>query len=442
MVGARMDPVLLSIIGIAGMLVLIALHVPIGIAMAVAGFAGVYAMLGFEPAVKMFATAPTQTLTTQELGAIPMFLLMGSFAAAAGLSGDLYRLFHSFVGHFRGGLAMATIGGCAGFGAVCGSSVATAATFMRIALPEMLDRGYRPTLASGCIAAGGTLGILIPPSNLMLLYAVLTEQFVVALFTAALIPGLICVVIYFTTIAIVVRVRPGIGPAGPRQAWIMRLRTIANCWGVLTLAFVVSGGIYGGVFTVLEAAAVGAIFSFLFTWYRGRLSREVLWRVLSQTAATTGFIYIIIIGASIFTFFVTLTQMPDALVRDIQAAQMSPGLIIFLLLVMYIILGSIFETVAAMIITLPVVFPLIVGLGYDPIWWGVINIMVIEIGQTTPPIGIIPFVLHGMMPQIPLKTIFTGIIPFFFADLTRLAIIAIFPILALWLPGKLGMLGI
>ena len=435
-----MDPVIIAVIGIAGMLLLIALHVPIGIAMATAGFFGVWLLLDLEPAIKMFATTPTQVLVTQELGAIPMFLLMGSFASAAGLSGDLYRLFYALIGHYRGGLAMTTIGGCGGFGAVCGSSLATASTFMRIALPEMRERGYRPSLAAGSIAAGGTLGILIPPSNLMLLYGVLTEQFVIALFAAAVVPGLICIAIYFATIAIYVRVRPGSGPAGPRMPWRERLTVVRSCWGVLLLAAAVSGGIYGGVFTVLEAAAVGCFMAFGFTWLRGRLTVKVLREVLVQTAASTGLIYIIIIGATIFTFFITLSQMPAVLVGAIENSGLEPWMVIVLLLVMYIILGSIFETVAAMIITLPVVFPLVVGLGFDPIWWGVINIMVIEIGQITPPIGIIPFVLHGMAPDVPLKTIFGGIAPFFVADLTRLAIVALVPALTLWLPGVLGLM--
>ena len=433
-----MDPVIIAVIGIAGMLLLIALHVPIGIAMATASFFGVWLLLDLEPAIKMFATTPTQVLVTQELGAIPMFLLMGSFASAAGLSG--YRLFYALTGHYRGGLAMTTIGGCGGFGAVCGSSLATASTFMRIALPEMRERGYRPSLAAGSIAAGGTLGILIPPSNLMLLYGVLTEQFVIALFAAAVVPGLICIAIYFATIAIYVRVRPGSGPAGPRMPWRERLTVVRSCWGVLLLAAAVSGGIYGGVFTVLEAAAVGCFMAFGFTWLRGRLTVKVLREVLVQTAASTGLIYIIIIGATIFTFFITLSQMPAVLVGAIENSGLEPWMVIVLLLVMYIILGSIFETVAAMIITLPVVFPLVVGLGFDPIWWGVINIMVIEIGQITPPIGIIPFVLHGMAPDVPLKTIFGGIAPFFVADLTRLAIVALVPALTLWLPGVLGLM--
>lgn len=434
-----MDPIILGIIGIVFMFVLIILHVPIGVAMAAAGFAGIWAMIGIEPATKIFATTPTDLLTNQSLAAIPMFLLMGSFASAAGLSSDLYRLFHGFVGHYRGGLAMATVAGCGGFGAVCGSSIATASTFMRVALPEMLERNYKPSLAIGCIAAGGTLGILIPPSNLMLLYGVLTEQFVIALFTAAVIPGLISIAIYFIAIIIIVKVRPEMGPAGGRVAWAERLSIIRGAWGVISLAFVVSGGIYGGIFTILEAAAVGCIFAIGFTYYRGNLNWPTVRRVLGQTAATTGFIYIIIFGANIFSSFITLTQLPEVLAGVIRDAGLSPTVVLLLLLLMYIILGSIFDTVAAMIITLPVVFPLMIELGFNPIWWGVINIMVIEIGQTTPPIGIIPFVLHGMRPDIPLQTIFYGIGPFFVADLIRLGIVAAFPILALWLPEQLGM---
>ena len=320
-----MDPITLGSLGIVFMFVLIALHVPIGIAMAVAGFFGLWTMIGIEGATNIFATTPTDLLVHQSLAAIPMFLLMGSFASAAGLSGDLYRLFHGFVGHYRGGLAMATVAGCGGFGAVCGSSIATASTFMRVALPEMLDRKYKPSLAIGCIAAGGTLGILIPPSNLMLLYGVLTEQFVIALFTAAIIPGLISIAIYFIAIAILVRVRPDMAPPGARLAWARRLPVVTGAWGVIVMVFVVSGGIYGGVFTVLEAAAVGCIFAILFTWYRGQLNWPTVRRVLGQTAATTGFIYIIIFGANIFSAFITITQLPETLAGGIHGAVPAVG---------------------------------------------------------------------------------------------------------------------
>lgn len=435
-----MDPILLAFTGIAVMFALIALHVPIGMAMAFTGFLGVGILLNFDTAASLFGSVPTELISNENLAAIPMFLLMGSFAGAAGLSRELYALFSAFAGHYRGGLAMATVAGCGGFGAVCGSSLATASTFMRVALPEMRRRKYSDALATGCIAGGGTLGILIPPSNLMILYSILTEQFVVAMFIAAIIPGLITIAIYILTVAIYVRVRPNSGPAADRIPWMERLMIFAGAWRVLSLAVVVSGGIYGGFFTVLEAAAVGASLSFLFTWQSGNLNKEVFRRALSETAGTTVMIFVIIIGASVFSNFITLTQLPEFLVGGIAEMKLPTPVIILILLLMYIILGSIFDTVAAMVITLPVVFPLIVGLGFDPLWWGIINIMVIEIGLITPPIGVVVFVLHGMAPDVPLKTIFAGIIPFFTADLVRLAILVSFPILTLWLPGAMGLL--
>jgi tripartite ATP-independent transporter DctM subunit len=434
-----MDPLVLGLLGIAGMFVLIVLHVPIGVAMGLAGFVCVGIMLGWGPAIALFGIEPSGIVSHRELAVIPMFLLMGSFAGAAGLSADLYRLAYALVGHLPGGLAMSTIGGCAGFGAVCGSSVATAATLTRVALPEMLRRGYQPALATGCIAAGGTLGMLIPPSVIMVLYAVLTEQFVIALFVAAIIPGLVAVALHFVAILIYVRANPEAGPAGPRMPWPERWRVVRSSWAVMTLGIAVSGGIYTGVFTVAEAAAVGAIMSFGFTVMRRRLTWRVLWGVLSESAANTGLIYLIIIGAHIFSYFVALSDMTELLVAVIQSLGVHPLVVMFMLHLMYLILGSIFDTVAAMVITLPFVFPLILGLGFDPIWFGVINVMVIEIGMITPPIGINVFVLHGIARDIPLKTIFRGIGPFLVADLVRLAILTFFPILALWLPRALNM---
>ena len=436
-----MDPLLLGSLGIAGMFVLIVLHVPIGVAMGLAGFVGVGLILGWEPAVSLFRTEPSSIVSHRDLAVIPLFLLMGSFAGAAGLSADLYRLAYAFVGHLRGGLALSTIGGCAGFGAVCGSSVATAATMTRVALPEMLSRNYSPALATGSIAAGGTLGMLIPPSVIMVLYAVLTEQSVIALFFAAMVPGLIAVALHFAAIFAYVRVYPDAGPAGERMAWRERGRVLVESWGVILLAFVVSGGIYGGIFTVGEAAAVGACMAFMFTVTRGRLTRRVLWRVLGESAANTGMIYLIIIGAHIFSYFVTLSHLANNMVGTIESWNLHPLLVMLMLHIMYLILGSIFDTVAAMVITLPFVFPLITSLGFDPIWFGIMNVMVIEIGMITPPIGINVFVLHGIARTIPLKTIFRGIVPFLVADLTRLAILTVFPVLTLWLPGLVGELG-
>ena len=435
-----MDPLILGLFGIAGMFVLIALHVPIGVAMGLAGFICVGLMLGWGPAVALFGIEPSGIVSHTDLAVIPLFLLMGSFAGAAGLSADLYRLAYALVGHLRGGLAMSTIGGCAGFGAVCGSSVATCATMTRVALPEMLRRNYQPAMATGCIAAGGTLGMLIPPSVIMVLYAVLTEQFVIALFVAAIIPGLVAVLLHFIAIFIYVRVNLEAGPAGPKMPWPERLRVFRDSWAVVSLGVVVSGGIYTGIFTVAEAAAVGAIMSFGFAIMRGKLSWRVLWRVLSESAANTGLIYLIIIGAHIFSYFVALSDMAEQLVSVIRSLGVHPLVVMFLLHLVYLILGSIFDTVAAMVITLPFVFPLIIALGFDPIWFGVINIMVIEIGMITPPIGLNVFVLHGIARTIPLGTIFRGIVPFLVADLVRLSILTFFPVIALWLPGLMGML--
>jgi len=433
------DPLLVGALGLALMFLLIALHVPIGVAMGLAGFVSIGVILGYGKSITLFSTEPTGIISSYELAVIPLFLLMGSFSGAAGLSADIYRVAYAFLGHRRGGLALATIGGCAGFGAVCGSSIATAATMTRIALPEMLERGYQPSLAAGCLAAGGTLGMLIPPSVVMVLYAILTEQFIIALFVAAILPGLLAVLLHFIAIAIYTRMNPKAGPPGPRMNWHERGRVLTQCWGALALAVVVSGGIYSGVFTVSEAAAVGVVMAFGFTVARGRLNRRVLWNVLGETAANTGMIYVIIMGASIFTYFLSLSQMPGKLVEVIQGFGLPPLVVMAILTIMYLILGSVFDTIAAMVITLPFVFPLVTELGFNPVWFGVYNVMVIEIGMITPPIGINVFVLHGMAKDIPLGTIFRGITPFLIADLTRLAILIVFPSIALWLPKALGM---
>jgi C4-dicarboxylate transporter DctM subunit len=333
---------------------------------------------------------------------------------------------------------MATIGGCAGFGAVCGSSLATAATMGRVALPEMLDIGYSPTLASGSVAAGGTLGMLIPPSVVMVIYAFLTEQFVITLFIAALVPGVIAVLFHFVTIAIIVHRNPEVGPAGERVDWSGRLQTIFQSWGVLVLMLAVIGGIYGGVFTVNEAASLGAGLAFLFALYRGKLNWQTIFQVLKETATNTAMIYLIIGGASIFSSFITLSRMPDALVSYIGGMGLEPLIVVLILFALYLVLGAVFDTIAAMVITLPFVMPLILELGYNPIWWGVILVMAIEVGMITPPIGMNVFVLFGVAKTIPLKIIFRGILPFFYADILRILLIILVPSLALWLPELLG----
>lgn len=432
-----MDPITIAISGIVAMFVLIVLRVPIGIAMAVVGVAGYGILSGFAPALTILGTEASSAMANVDLAVIPLFLLMGNFATSAGLSSDIYNLAYAFVGHRRGGLALSTIGGCGFFGAICGSSTATAATFGRIALPEMLSRGYSRRLATGCIAAGGTLGSLVPPSVIIVIYAVAAEEFIIELFKAAIIPAILQIILYFAAIMVTVRLDPSAGPAGPRMSWFERFRILIKSWGAVLILLGVIGGIYGGVFTVTEAAAFGAGATFIFALGRRRLTKEAFWEALTGTAVTTAFIYVIIIGANVFTYFIALSRMPDTMVAAISGLHASRFVILAILLLLYLILGSIFDSVSAMLITLPFVLPLITQLGYSPVWWGIINVVVIEIGMITPPIGLNVFVLQGVAPDIPLKSIFRGIMPFFYVDVFRLVALTVFPWLTLWLPSVL-----
>ena len=433
-----MDPVLTGLIGLGAMFALIALQVPVGIAMGTVGVVGCAFMIGWGPALSLVGTEPSSAISSTGLAVIAMFLLMGSLAHTGGLSGELYRLAYAFVGHRRGGLAMATIGACAGFGAVCGSSVATAATMANVALPEMISRKYSKELAAGTIAAGGTLGMIIPPSVLMILYGILTENSIIALFLAGVVPGLIAVVGYVGAVAVYTRLFPDAAPIGPRVSWKERRRTLADSWAVILLAAIVSGGIYSGIFTVTETASVGAVFAFGISLLRRRLTRSSILKCFGETATNTGLIFVILIGASVFSYFATLSGLPGALITGIQSLNLPPYLVILLLELMYLILGSIFDTVAAMVLTLPFVYPLVTGMGFDPIWWGVINIVVMEIGMITPPIGINVFVLHGVAEDLPLNVIFRGIIPFLISDILRLLLLTFVPQLSIWLPHAAG----
>ena len=427
-----MEPTTIGLIGMGLMLLMILLHVPIGVAMGVAGVATFGMIRGnLAPALTLFGTETVGKVGSTELAVIPLFLLMGSFATVGGLSSDLYRIAQAFFGHVRGGLAVATIGGCAGFGAICGSSVATATTMTRIALPEMRRFGYREETATGVIAAGGTLGIMIPPSIILVLYGVLTEQFVKTLFVAALLPGLLAVGLHVLTILILVRRNPALAAAGEKQPWSESLRALRNGWTAVLLMIVVTGGIYAGIFSVNESAAVGAFLAFLIALLRGRLTWPGFWAALRETAATTSMIYLMTIGASIFTYAVTISGLPEVIVNGIRDTGL-PGIwVVLLLMVMYLILGSIFETISSMVITIPFVYPLILGYGYDPIWWGILTVMVIEIGMITPPIGMNVFVMKAMLPRTSLSTIYAGVGPFIVADLIRLGILIAFPAVSL-----------
>ncbi len=428
-----MDPFLIVLVALVVMFALILLQVPVGIAMTVVGV-GAYALLeGIDPALSILVNEVSGNIENPGLAVIPLFLLMGSFATAGGLSAEIYRFAYAMIGHRRGGLAMATMGGCGLFGAVCGSSTATAATFGRVALPEMLKRGYAPHFAAGTIAAGGTLGALVPPSVIMIIYAVVTRENILDLFVAAVIPAILAVLFHFAAIQIYLARRPDAAPPGERMSWPERWAATKGAWAVILMLVAVIGGIYGGVVTVEEAAAMGAVLALGFAVARRRLTWSSFWNALIESASATAMIYVIIFGASVFTYFITVAQVPDALTAWVGGLAIPPLAVIFVLLVIYVVLGAIFDTVSAMLITLPFVLPIVTHLGYDPVWWGIINVVVVELGMITPPIGMNVFVLHGLSRNISLTSIFAGVTPFVLSDMARLILLAVFPVLALYL---------
>lgn len=433
-----MEAITIALFGILIMFALIALHVPVGVSLAITGV-GVFAwIVGFDEAVSLIGTEFSATLSNMDYSIIPFFILLGSLASAAGLSTDLFRLANSFLGHRRGGLALATVGGCAAFGSVCGSSLATVATMTRVALPEMLKRGYNPSLATGSIAAGGALGSLIPPSLIIVLYALLTDLDTRMLMIAAIIPAMLAIVMNALTIITIVRINPNIAPKGERATWTTRGQSLIKSWQVLLLGGVVAGGIYGGLFNITEAAAVGVVIAFLMCGMRGQLTKSNLREVLQETASNTAMIYMMLIGASILSYFLSISHMPEYTVAWIDSMNLPAFVVVLALYLMYLILGSIFETVAAMVITLPFVLPIVTGLGYDPIWWGIMMLSVIGTGMNTPPIGMNVFVLFGMTRDIPLKTIFAGTLPFVVSDIIKLLILTTVPEITLWLPSIIG----
>jgi tripartite ATP-independent transporter DctM subunit len=433
-----MEAITIALLGILIMFALIALHVPVGVSLAITGV-GVFAwIVGFDEAVSLIGTEFSATLSNMDYSIIPFFILLGSLASAAGLSTDLFRLANSFLGHRRGGLALATVGGCAAFGSVCGSSLATVATMTRVALPEMLKRGYNPSLATGSIAAGGALGSLIPPSLIIVLYALLTDLDTRMLMIAAIIPAMLAIVMNALTIITIVRINPNIAPKGERASWTTRGQSLIKSWQVLLLGGVVAGGIYGGVFNITEAAAVGVVIAFVMCGMRGQLTKSNLREVLQETASNTAMIYMMLIGASILSYFLSISHMPEYTVTWIDSMNLPAFVVVLALYLMYLILGSIFETVAAMVITLPFVLPIVTGLGYDPIWWGIMMLSVIGTGMNTPPIGMNVFVLFGMTRDIPLKTIFAGTLPFVISDIIKLLILTTVPEITLWLPNIIG----
>jgi C4-dicarboxylate transporter, DctM subunit len=431
---ASMSPLAIGALGMTALFVLIVAKVPIGIAMIVVGVGGFAFQMGWWPALTLLVGDPSAYLASIDLATIPLFLLMGTFASAAGFSKDLYAVAAAFLGHRRGGLAHASIGGCAAFGCVCGSSIATAATFAKIALPEMLRRGYEPGFAAGTVAAGGALKSLIPPSLIMVLYCVVANTFILDLFVAAIVPAILVVIFNFSAIALYARFNPSATPVSPRASWNERRVALRGAIPAAILMICVFGGLYSGIFTVNEAASVAAVLAVIFALVRGRLDWSTISEGLLEAARVTAMIYIVVFGAAVFGYFMTVARVPEALVALVQGFNLPPTLTIVALLIAYIILGAVFDEISAMLITLPFVLPIIVALGYDPVWWGVINVVIIELGLIVPPIGLIVFVLHGMAPEISLKAIYRGVVPFIAADVALLTLLTLIPDTAMWLP--------
>jgi C4-dicarboxylate transporter, DctM subunit len=427
-----------ALAGFLGMFVLMVLRVPIAFAMALAGFVGIGLMRSWPAALSSTATEILD-IAKYTLSVVPLFVLMGNFVTRAGMSGQLYRAAYTFIGHRRGGLAMSTILACAGFGAICGSSIATTATMARVAMPEMRRFGYRDSFAAGAIAAGGTLGILIPPSVIMVIYGIMTEQSIGALFAAGVGPGLLAVALYMLAAHVSVRRDPSLGPPGERTGWRERLSAVRDIWTVALLFALVLGGLYGGWFTPTEAAGVGAAGGFLVALARGQLDLPSLGRVLADSARTTAMLFAVVIGASLFANFVNFTTLPSDLQTLVTTIDVPPILVIALICVIYVVLGTAMESLSMILLTVPVFFPLVQALGFDPIWFGILVVCVVEIGMISPPVGMNIFVLRSVLPDVETGMIWRGVMPFIVADIVRLGLLIAFPIVSLWLPRTLGL---
>ena len=428
---------LVAVIGFVVLFVLMLLRVPIGMAMGLVGVSGFAYLVGGGPALKIVGHTTMRTVTDYNFAVIPLFLLMGAFATTSGMSRELFRAANAFVGHLRGGLGIGTIAACGGFAAICGSSVATAATFSKVAYPEMRRFGYPQSFATGVIAAGGTLGIMIPPSTVFAVYGLITEQDVGKLFIAGIVPGILAVIMYMATISIIGAARPGYLPAGPRHSWQERLAGLRDVWATILLFAFVIGGIYGGVFTATEAAGCGAGGAFIIGLLRRRLSRADILRALLETTRVTAAVFTILIGALLFGYFLTVTQTPQKVTEFLTGLGLGAYGVLAIILLMYLVLGCLMDALAMIILTVPIIFPVIKALGFDPIWFGVIVVMTVELGLIHPPVGMNIFVIKSVIDDVKISTIFYGVLPFIITDLIRLAILVAFPILATWLPSHM-----
>lgn len=422
-------------IGIGVLFILLFSRMPIGLVMGLVGFVGFAYLVDFESALGILRIVPYTTFADYGLSVIPLFILMGEFCFFAGLSKDLYDTVHRWLGHMRGGLAMATVGACAGFAAVSGSSLATAATMSAVALPEMKRYKYDDRLATGAVAAGGTIGVLIPPSVILIIYGVITEQSIGKLFLAGFIPGVLEAVFYMVTIYILCKRNPLMGPPGPKTSMIEKIISLKTTWVVLLLFILVIGGLYMGVFSPTEAAGVGAFGAFIFGLARRRLGWQAIKSSFTETGKNTAMIFIIIMGAMILGYFLAVSRLPFELASIIGGLEVNRYIILALILVLYIFLGCLMDSMAMLLITVPIFFPLIMSLGFNPIWFGVVMVRVCEIGLITPPVGLNVFIISGVARDVSMYTIFRGIVPFLIADVIHVALLVAVPQISLLLPS-------
>ncbi|MGV0990206.1 TRAP transporter large permease [Limnohabitans sp.] len=433
-----LSPDAVAIIGFLVLFGLMLLRVPVGMAMGLVGVTGYAYIAGPGPALKLIGQSSMRTVTDYTFGVIPMFMLMGAFVSVSGVSKELFRAANAFIGHMRGGLGVATVLACGGFAAICGSSVATAATFSSVAYPEMRRFGYPQSFSTGVIAAGGTLGAMLPPSTVLAVYAILTQQDIGKLFMAGIVPGLLAMLLYVITIMIIVRVKPDLLPRGEQKSWGERFNGLKDVWAPLVLFMFVIGGLYGGFFTPTEAGGVGASGAFLLGVLRGKLDRAGIREALLSATRTSAAVFTVLIGALLFGYFLTITQVPQKLTEMLTGLGVGRYGILALIMVMYLVLGCLMDAMAMIILTVPIIYPVIVQLGFDPIWFGVIIVMTVELGLIHPPVGMNVFVIKSVVKDVSFTTIFKGVIPFVVTDLFRLVILISFPAIALWLPSKMA----
>jgi C4-dicarboxylate transporter DctM subunit len=429
---------LVAIVGCVAVLVLMLIRGPIAISLGAVAVAGFAYLVGLEPAIGIMVDSPIRTVTNFNFSVVPLFILMGALVGVSGMSRELFRAANAWIGRFRGGMAMATIFACGGFAAINGSSVASAATMTQVALPELRRAGYNPGFSAGVIATGGTLGIMIPPSVMFILYAILTDTDVASLFIAGIIPGLIAVVLYCVTIQMVYAFRPEWMPRSEPASREERIDSLKDIWATLVLFFIVMGGIYGGFVTITEAAGLGVIGAFAIGLLRRRLDWKGIETSLVEALRTSASIFFILIAAFLFQFFLAVTQMSQMLGDFLTTLPVGPLGVVIVILAFYIIVGMFVDELAIILLTIPIVFPVVVDLGFSPIWFGVLVVVTVQIGLIAPPVGIICFIMNSMVPDIGLVNIYRGAMPFVIADLFWLALLIAFPSLSLFLVNQMG----